>query len=175
MIGCSCNPKTMVISQSQAVLYKAPSFSGWTRKQSNVWSNVFSTLVYAYGVHFIWHCLQVESIMYLTSWSRVLVEKVRALRLVMRSGAAHWHHLPKMHLNIICVCVFTYVFQMVRMTNMNNFICTYIYISPMKYASSQLVYFIITYYFLLLVLAHLSHHEGEPSTRENIIHVYVKI
>lgn len=64
---------------------------------------------------------------------------------------------------------------MVRMTNMNNFICTYIYISPMKYASSQLVYFIITYYFLLLVLAHLSHHEGEPSTRENIIHVYVKI
>jgi len=55
------------------------------------------------------------------------------------------------------------------------YIYIYIYISPMKYASSQLVYFIITYYFLLLVLAHLSHHEGEPSTRENIIHVYVKI
>jgi hypothetical protein len=58
-------------------------------------------------VHFIWHCLQIELIMYLTSWSRVLVEKVIVLHLIMRSGAAHWHHLPKIHLNIICVSLLT--------------------------------------------------------------------
>jgi hypothetical protein len=58
-------------------------------------------------VRFIWHCLQMESIMYLTLWGRVLVEKVIVLQLVMRSGAVHWHHLPKTHLNIMCVCLLT--------------------------------------------------------------------
>lgn len=134
---------------------------------------MFSTLVYACGVHFIWHCLQMESIMYLTSWCRVLVENVIVLQLSMRSGAAHWHHLPKIHLNIICVCLLTYSKWLEWLIWIILFVHN---ISPMKRTWSQSVCFIITYYFLLLVLAPLSHHQGEPSTRENIIiHVYIKI
>jgi hypothetical protein len=38
----------------------------------------------------------------------------------------------------------------------------------MKFTWSQFVYFIITYYFLLHVLACLSYHPAEPDTRENM-------
>jgi hypothetical protein len=128
-----------------------------------IWS-AFHMALFTNGVNYI----------YLTSWSRVLVEKVIVLQLVMRSGAAHWHHLPKIHLNIMCVCVC--VLTCSKWLEWLMWIILFVhYISPMTCTWSQLVYFIITYYFLLLVLAHLSYHQGEPSTRENIIHVYIKI
>ena len=39
---------------------------------------------------------------------------------------------------------------------------------PTKGIWRQLVYFIITYYFLLCASVHLSCHQEEPSTRENM-------
>jgi hypothetical protein len=74
-------------------------------------------------VLFILHCLQMESIMYLTPWSRGLFEKVVVLQVVIRSGAAHWHYLPEIHLNITCVCFLTCSKWLEWL--MNNFICTY--------------------------------------------------
>jgi hypothetical protein len=91
------------------------------------------------------------------------------LQIVMRSVAAHWHHLPKTHINVTCVCLLTCSKWLEWLT----LIILFVHVSPLKCTWSQLLCFIITYYFLL-VLAHLSHHQGEPSTRENIIiHVYI--
>ena len=42
----------------------------------------------------------------------------------------------------------------------------FIYMNPTKFTLSQVVYFIITYYFLQRISAHLTHHQAEPNTRK---------
>jgi hypothetical protein len=42
----------------------------------------------------------------------------------------------------------------------------FIYMNRIKLTLSQFVYFIITYYFLQNISAHLTHHQAEPNTRK---------
>ena len=51
----------------------------------------------------------------------------------------------------------------------------FIYLNPTKFTSSQVVYFIITYYFLQRISAHLTHHQTEPNARKTYKKILVYV